>query len=55
MAAITRQMMEVKLLEKHQVPKNVQVVTQATSETLVIFLVDKNDVICKYNSREPTG
>ena len=33
-------------------PKNAQVVTQATSENSVIFLVDENGVICKYDSCE---
>ena len=35
-------------------PKNAQVVTQGTSENSVIFLVDENSVICKYDSRERT-
>ena len=53
-AAITRQLIEGKLLEMDREPKNAQVITQGTSENSVIFLVDENGVICKYDSRECT-
>ena len=45
-AAITRQLIEGKLLEMDREPKNAQVVTQGTSENSIIFLVDENGVIC---------
>ena len=51
-AAITRQLIEGKLLEMDREPKNAQVVTQGTSENSIIFLVDENGVICKCDSRE---
>ena len=41
-------------MEMDREPKNAQVVTQGTSENSVIFLVDENGVICKYDSRECT-
>ena len=45
MAVMTRQMIEGKLLEMDWEPKNAQVVTQATSENSIIFLVDQSSVM----------
>ena len=53
-AAMTRQLIEGKLLEMGREPKNAQVVTQGTSENSVIFLVEENGVICKYDSCKRT-
>ena len=50
MAATTRQLIEGKLLEMDWEPENAQVITQATSEKSVIFLVDQSSVM--YNSHE---
>ena len=47
---MTRKMIEGKLLEMDWEPENAQVVTQATSENSVIFLVDQSSVM--YNSHE---
>ena len=51
---MTRTLIEGKLLEMAQEPKNAQIVTQAISDNLIIFLADENGLICKCNSRERT-
>ena len=53
-AALPRQLIDGKLLEIDREPKNAQVITQATSENSVIFLVGESGVIGKYDSRERT-
>ena len=55
-AAVTRQLIEEKLLELGREPRNAQVVIQDTSENAhnaAIFLIDENGVISEYKSREP--
>ena len=51
-AAVTRQLIEVELLEMEREPRNAQVVVQDSGEDSVISLIDESGIICTYNSRE---
>ena len=51
-AAVTRQLIEAKLLEMEREPRNAQVVVQDSGEDSVISLIDESGIICTYNSRE---
>ena len=51
-AAVTRQLIEGKLMETEREPKNAQVIIQDTSENSAISLIDQNGIICVYKPRE---
>ena len=60
--AVTRQIIEGKLLELEKEPRNAQVVVQESSEDPTIFLIDEEGIICISKPREqithvsePTG
>lgn len=51
-AAVTRQLIEGKLIELDREPRNAQVVVEDTSENSSIFLIDESGIICAHKPRE---